>query len=360
MNQKEYEASQWLHEALHAQGRTREAYVRKIQEAIGSSALPKYMSPAMNGILMKEYGDFPTTWADYAERETVASPTEATPYYEFELDDSQVPSKRGGKSTHKNGLAAVAEFEAYPAATLRSSEAKLATRKNGLMVPLSWEAVKNGKVDIIPRIMKSLGRRAKEEENFAAASVLVDANGVNAKNFTTARKNLLPGNPELTYESLRTAIQFLGTVEYNGRRIAMPAKYVLVVPSALAQKAHDIVSIKEVRTTEGNDTFISSNSVAGKIAKVVEVPELGMIGGAKADKAWFLLPVPGSMPNPGVVNVFLLGHEAPVISVKSTTNIGPDEGEFDDDTWKTKIRHFVSGGMLKSEATLASKGDKSA
>lgn len=355
MRKEEYNASCLLNEALNAEGYALTKATNKLREAISTSKFPVYLSPALNGILLEEYEKQISNWRDYADEEEVMS-FEAQPFYELELDDTDVPGSKDGNTFHKNGLAAVGELDAYPAASLKSSATKLATRKNGLVVKFSWEALKNGRVDLVKRTMKNLAFRAAQEESFAAASALVDSNGVNAQNFKAANSNILTGNPELSLEGLDKALDFMATVTYDGSRIVMPVKYNLVVPTALARRAEQIMAIREVRTTVGKTETITSNPVAGKIAKVIEVPELGAIGGAAADKAWFLIPVKGSLPNPTVANVFLAGEKKPRIFVKRNTDMNPEDGDFLDDSYQTKVRHVVAGAMLKTVGTLASNG----
>lgn len=355
MRKEEYNASCLLNEALNAEGYALTKATNKLREAISTSKFPVYLSPALNGILLKEYEKQVSNWRDYADEEEVMS-FEAQPFYELELDDTDVPGSKDGQSFHKNGLAAVGQLDAYPAASLKSSVTKLETRKNGLIVKFSWEALKNGRVDLVKRTMKDLAFRAAQEESFAAASALVDANGVNSQNFKSANSNVLTGNPELSLEGLEKALDFMATVTYDGSRLVMPVKYNLVVPTALARRAEQIMAIREVRTTVGKTETITSNPVAGKIAKVVEVPELGVIGGAAADKSWFILPVKGSLPNPTVANVFLAGEKKPRIFVKRNTDMNPEDGDFLDDSYQTKVRHVVAGAMLKTIGTLASNG----
>nr|DAW16083.1 MAG TPA: major capsid protein [Caudoviricetes sp.] len=355
MRKEEYEASCLLNEALNAEGYALTKATNKLREAISTNRFPVYLSPALNGILMKEYEKQISNWREYADEEEVTS-FEAQPFYELEFDDSDIPGSKDGQTFHKNGLAAVGQLDAYPAASLKSSATKLATRKNGLIVKFSWEALKNGKIDLVKRTMRELAFRAAQEESFAAASALVDAGGVNAQNFKAANANVLTGNPELSLEGLEKALDFLATVRYDGSRLVMPTKYNLVVPTALARRAEQIMAIREVRTKVGSKETITSNPITGKIAKVVEVPELGVIGGDAADKSWFLLPVKGTMPNPSVANVFLAGEKKPKIFVKRNTDMNPEDGDFLDDSYQTKIRHVVAGAMLKTIGTLASNG----
>ena len=57
--------------------------------------------------------------------------------------------------------------------------------------------------------------------------------------------------------------------------------------------------------------------------------------------------------------MFLSGHETPRVFVKRDTNSSPEDGSFDDDSYETKVRHFVQGGFISDVATIVSDGSGS-
>src|SRR5690606_33929530 len=117
----------------------------------------------------------------------------------------------------------------------------------------------------------------------------------------------------------------------------------------------NILSITQVDRVEGVGTdtetrYITGNPVAGQISKVVATDKYTQLGGDADD--WFLIPAPGSKPNPALVNVFLAGHESPEVFVKRTTFSDPADGAFENDDWESKVRHVVSGGTIDLRGAL--------
>lgn len=356
ISKTQFEAAELLDEALNGSGQTRDRAVRLIQEKISTSDLPVQLSPAMTRILMNRYQEIPSTWTEYAARMTVDN-FESNEHYTFEFGDEDIPSKKDGRAFHSGGLAPIGELGEYPVIRFTASGIQLRTQKSGVKIGISWEAIqRSGNVQIIRRALTEFGERAKRSENFAAAGQLVNADGISA-NFT----NRLDKNPVLSLESLEAGLAQIATSkDAKGRRIVVPTSFNLVVPSTVAPLAQSLMAIREIRrTTAGGDEYTMSNPVAGKIAKVVEVPELHVLGDGAADNAWFLLPTVGSGAQDSVVNVFLSGHETPRVFVKRDTNSSPEDGSFDDDSYETKVRHFVQGGFISDVATIASDGSGS-
>lgn len=356
ITQEQFDAAYLLEEALNGEGRARDTAVRRIQEKISTSDLPIQLTPAMTRILMNRYQEVPTTWTDYAARMVVDN-FESNEHYTFEFGDEDIPSKKDGRAFYSGGLAPVGELGEYPVIRFTASGIQLRTQKSGVKIGISWEAIqRTGNVQLIRRALTEFGERAKRSENYAAASQLVNSTGI-SPNFT----NRLTGNPALTLQAMEDAFaEIAQTKDKKGRRIITPTSYNLVVPSTLAPTANNLVAIREIRrTTAEGDEYTLNNPIAGKIAKVVEVPELSIISDGAADNAWFLLPTVGSAPQDAVVNVFLSGHETPRVFVKRDTNSSPEDGSFDDDSYETKVRHFVQGGFISDVATIVSDGSGS-
>lgn len=83
-------------------------------------------------------------------------------------------------------------------------------------------------------------------------------------------------------------------------------------------------------------------------------PYISRLGGNATQ--WWLVPVPGTTPNPAIVNLFLQGYEQPQIFVKRTTTSAPEEGAFIDDSYETRVRHVVTGAFIDPAGTLKSDG----
>lgn len=333
----------------------------RLVEAISSSDLPVQLRPTMTLMAEQGYEEVTSVWTEYAKKETTPD-FESHRSFLFEWGDEYIPSKKDGKKFNTGGLAAVGELAEYPALTFSATPNEIKTRKNGVRVPISWEAiVRSGNFGLVQKAMAEMGRRAKRQENYEAASQLVSEEGLNKTNFNSGNKNVISKNPELTLESLEKAVMSLGIVhDEKGNRIAAPTKFNLLVPSALKPLADALVGIQKftVKDTAKGLEYEKPNVIAGRIAKVIEIPEFSIIGGEKADKAWFLLPTT-DFTRPGVVNVFLEGYDTPQVFVRKTHDGAPEAGDFDHDAYDTKIRHVVAGGMISTVAMLASDGSGS-
>lgn len=353
MTERQFKIGDMFLEAIHGD---RLAQNHLLQEAITTSDVPTALQPTMEIMMRESYNEVTSNWTEYAGRESTPD-FDGHPSFTFEWADSNIPGKKDGKQFSTGGLSAVAEMGEYPAINFTASEQEIKTRKNGVKIGLSWETIlRTGRFDLIKRAMQEFGRRAKQEENYEAARQLVNATGLNTANFRAGNGNTLEGNPALSLAALESAFATLATTKRNGRRIATPAQYNLLVPSTLKPLADQLVSIPSFEREDANGKYTIGNPVAGKIAKVIEVPEFSVISDGAADTAWFLLPTVGSSAQPNVVNVFLDGEEAPKIFVKGDTNADPKEGNFDHDAYETKIRHVVAGGFIDPTATLGSTG----
>ena len=353
LTQKQYDAAMLLSEALNGEGRVRDNAVLKLQEGISTSDLPVQLSPALTRIYVDRYQEVPSTWTDYAER-LVVDDFESNEYYEFEFDDSDIPGKKDGRSFYSTGLAPVGEFGEYPVIRFSASGIKLDTQKSGVRIGFSWEALRRrGNVQLLRRTMQEFGARAKRTENLEAAGQLVTKTGINARNI----KNRVDGNPALSLAAVEKALaQIAASKNAKGRRIITPPTYNLVVPSTLAAKAESLKAVQEIERVVDGDTLRLSNPIAGKIAKVVEVPELTTIAEDNANDVWFLVPTIGSGTTQNIVNVFLSGHESPRVFVRKDTNSSPEDGSFENDSYETKVRHFVKGGFISDVGMIASDG----
>lgn len=356
ITKRQFEAAEMLSEALNGEGLARERAVRRLQEAISTSDIPVQLGPAMTSILMASYNEVFTSWSEYARR-IVVDDFESSELYTFEFRDPEIAGVNDGDPFYSGGLAGLGELDEYPVISLEASGVKVKTRKAGVQIALSWEAIRrNGKINLVREALTDFGKRVKKNENFQAASQLVDSDGVRA-HWT----NRATGNPELSLGALENSFLDLAVLtDAKGRRITSPSQYNLVVPPALKPIADGIVGIGRLTRTdaEGN-TYEMNNPVAGKIRKVIEVPEIGAIAGANADKAWFLLPDANELPLPHVANVFLSGEESPRVFVKKDTNSSPEDGSYDNDSYATKVRHFVSGAFGSADATIVSDGSGS-
>ena len=358
---KQVQAAKWLKEALEGNVDSK----HKLAEGISTSDIPVQLTPTLSYIALGAYNEVIGIWPDFASREVVQD-FQSNPYMSFEFGDEDIEAATAGIRHIEGGLANIPEYDEYPVLRLTASEFSISTRKNGVQIKFSWESLyKTRNFGILKRTFEEFGKRAKRTEDIEASKILVNATGINTTHWKAANQNVLAGNPELSMDALEAAFKAVALqTGKNGVRITAPAKYNLVVAPSLATVAAQILAVTEIEvqvTGAGGKVTKSKtgNPVAGKIGKVVENTYLPQIAGATADKAWFLVPVPGSTPNPAVVNVFLEGEEGPKVFVQRTTNSAPEDGAFIDDSYSTKTRHVVAGGFIDPAGTIASNGSGS-
>lgn len=349
LTEKQVKAAELLHDALDGDRRAKDL----LAEGISTSDLPVQLTPALERIALNEYAETPSVWGDYAATETVSS-FESSPYYSFQWSDEDIPASNGGKAFVSGALPHIPEYDEYPVLRFAATEQSLQTSKNGVQLKVSWETlVQTRNFNLLARTLREFGRRARNTEDVEATKVLLPGAG----NFTDTQ---LAGNPELSIPALEAAFDAIARQTYNGNPVVVPSGYKLVVGPALALTARQIQSVTSIERVETDGDVetrtVSGNPVGGRF-EIVENPWLPVLG-APAD-AWWLIPNPGTTPNPSVVNVFLEGEQGPKVFVKRTTNSAPEEGDFTDDSYSTKVRHVVQGGFISGAATAYSNGSGS-
>ncbi len=348
LNEKHIEAAKVLEGALHGDIKAQ----NRLVEGISTSDYPVLLAPALNKILLKEYDAQPLIWTKIASRETVDDfrPQDFLTS-EFDETDPDIEPSTAGESHFPGGLARVPEYGEYPRIRFTASGLSLQTKKNGVAMQISWEAIVNDRnFQLLRRVPTEFGRRAAIQEEVEVIRLLT-LNTVWTGDYALA-------DTPLSLEGLQAAYDKISSTGYG--RLA--SSYNLVVPNELEVEAKRILAIQGVETetsvTVGDTTTVtretSGNPVAGKINEVVSTDKYTALGGAATD--WFLIPVLGSKPNPALVNVFLSGHERPEVFVKRTTFSDPSDGAFQNDDYESKVRHVVQGGTLDMRGALKVDG----
>lgn len=332
----------------------------KFIEGISTSDLPVQLAQTNTAIALNDYEDVPKIWTEWASR-IVLPNFEPQTYKNFQWGDEDVEPENAGEKFYTGGLAHIPEYGEYPVLRFTASDKFLTLQKNGVQIKFSWESlIATRDFGMITRTWAEFGKRAGVTENIEATKPLVKSTGINTDFWNVGNQNIVTGNPILSRESLQNAFAQLATQTYNGRRASfVPSGYKLVVPRTLEFTAQEILDADKitVSTTTGNKTSVveTANTMRGKFSIVVN-DYLTQVAGANADKAWFLIPTPGSSLNPNVFNAFLAGNETPKIFVEKTTTAAEIDGAFIDDSYSTKTRHVVSGGFLQPQGTIASAG----
>lgn len=351
VTQKQYDAAKLLEGALRGDAADQIRFV----EGISTSDLPVQLSPTLTKIALETYAEQETIWRQFASRETL--PDFGTQeYYSFTgWGDEDVERETGGDTFVAGGLPTVPEYDEYARLRFEAAGQNLKLKKAGVAVQFSWELLRSTRnFGLIQRAFSEFGRRAAVKEDHEATKQLLSAT-----NFSAGNGNIATGNPALSVSALEAAFQQITTqTDAAGNRIVAPTRWALVVPSALELTAQQILNITGTDRVETDGTTevryrSEGNPVSGKVS-VVSNPYIPLLGGT--DTNWWLIPVPGSTPNPSVLNLFLQGYENPQIFVKRTTTSAPEEGDFIDDSYETKVRHVVTGAFLRPEGTLMSAG----
>lgn len=324
----------------------------KLIEGISTSDFPVQLAPALNRIVLDNYAAQPKIWNEWASRQ-VFDDFRETEYMQFAWDhtDPDVPGNNSGYTHFPGGLPVIPEYGEYPVIRFEATGQGLKIHKNGIQIKLSWESIVNDRsFNLLRRIPAEFGTRAAVQEDVEATRPLLST-----VNFAAGNGNLVTGSQwALSIPALENAFQHIATQEYNGNKVVPATSYKLVIPASLEMTARQIKSVTQIERISGVGTAneerqVLGNPVAGKFDIVVN-PYLTAMGGA--DDVWYLIPTPGSTPNPNIINGFLSGHENPEIFVQKTTTGDPVDGAFLDDSYSTKTRHVVTGGFVRPEGTF--------
>lgn len=358
INKKHLEAARLLEGALEGDIRAANRFSESLQyglkEGISTSDLPTALAPTLSRLALNDYAEQEKIWSAWAGREVLPD-FDTQEYYSLTpWGDQDVEPSTAGDTFYSGGLPTVPEYGEYSRLRFDASAKGLRLKKGGVAVQFSWESLLNPRnIGRIPRAFAEFGRRAAVKEDHEATKPLLDF----TENFIAGNGNVLAGAPALSIEAIEAAIEAISNQTYNGRQVTVPSSFALVVPQSLeftARRIQAIDSVETVTTVGDTETRMrSANPVAGKFTTVVN-PYLTQLGGTAT--GWYLIPKPGSTPNPSVVNLFLQGHERPEIFVKRTTNSAPEDGSFENDDYETKVRHVVTGAFIEPAGTMFSAG----
>lgn len=317
----------------------------QVMESLTTSDFPILLGAAYGREIQQEYGAIEPVWTRFATRKTVPDFRERT------LVDIM-----GGRSA----LEKVREATEYPARKAAESKRSFQVDKYGARFPLTWEMVKNDDLGAFRDFPQRLAVAARETEERIALAPLFNAAGTGLSSFLTPRVN---AGKDLNRANLNAAfIDIAGRRDYDGRPVIV-TKPILMVPTALAQTAADIISV-----TENVDPVTGDKRTGNGLTFTPEVvvdPWLDIVGQGYANnaKTWYLLPGPQTSVKPALAVAFMNGEETPDLRVKNDqgTRIGggsisPESGSFDDDTIQYRVRHIVGGAGLYDDAIYVGVG----
>lgn len=322
----------------------------EVMETMTTSDFPHLLGAAYARELLAEYQGIAPVWPQYSSRAVVE-----------DFKPKKLVDLLGGRA----GLSKVKEGAEYKARALSEAKYEFQVEKYGDRIPLTWEMFINDQLGAFRNLPGRLGVAARETEDRVAASAFfnADGTGLNTGFYKSANGNAPQTGAALDRANLRDALQAISSrKDPDGRPIVVQGS-VLMVPPALQFVAQEILDATEVRTTDGNVTTTSRNSLAGTVRLVVN-PWLPIAapGYTNLDKTWFVLPDPNG-PRPAHVTGFLRGNETPDLRTKADTGdrvgggqITPEEGSFDDDTIQYRVRHVTGAATVIPTATFVGVG----
>lgn len=336
-----------------------------LKEALSTSDFPLVFQNLVNAGLLPKYAEAPQTWQAYSKR-VVLSNLRPQQFYELGTTTDNLPDQQGGKARVSDTLPNVPELTEYPTIGWTAATQDIETEKNGARVAFSFETILNDDLNQLADLPGALVQLAKNTEDAKTTGVLVTASGINVANFNGINA---PETAALTYDSLRDAIRKIRSRKVDGRPVTT-GPLVLLVPPALEYVARDILSTttwEETVTVNGVERTYTRNADFGSGVTLVVNEWLSTIDQtANADSTWFLVPAAGTNNGrPAIVTTFLRGHETPELRAHNLTGqylgggaVPYTEGSFTHDDVELRLRHFVSAGFVKPEATYASDGSQ--
>ena len=196
-NERQIESAKLLFRALEGDRKAG----RQLAEAISTSDIPSFMTPAVNAIFLAEFADTPVMWNTIAD-EYRTDRFQNIEWYGFDFDPSALEGEIDGDEYVGYGLPGVAELGEYPATSFSTETLGGELRKFGIRVRMSWEtSLKTGSFEWLPRAARQLARWAAEQEDIALVKEFITSAGVVNAGFSDA-----PSNPALSYTALEAAM----------------------------------------------------------------------------------------------------------------------------------------------------------
>lgn len=318
------------------------------EEAMSTDDFPLLFGDVIDRVLLRAYQEFPVNFGAFVDTKTVRDFREVK---RFAID--------GSEST----LGEVPQGAEYPESDLSETEYKYSVKKHGRALPLLWETLINDDLDAFRDIPVRFGRAARRSEVRFVTELYIDENGPHASLYTAGNNNIISGNPALSTDGVATGIETLLTqTDSEGEPIMIDA-ITLVVTPALKVEADRIVNTTEYRVDEsGNTRVVQGNGLGGTLAVVVD-PYIPLVAStANGSTTWALFADP-NVSRPALEFGRLRGHEQPEIWVKTPNaqrvgggDLGPDQGDFETDSVRYRVRHVFGGTRVDPKATVASNG----
>src|SRR5690606_33957074 len=234
----------------------------------------------------------------------------------------------------------------------------------------------NDDLDALSELPNTLGLAARRTEERFVTALYASETGPNPTFYSVANRNVIspetagagaPTNPPLSITAMQYAMQVLAQqVDSDGGPIYVES-VVLEVPPALEVPANNIVNATEILAAAGggdgvsNDQLRTRNWMANRITVKVN-PWLPIISTTNGNTSWYVhgSPIAG---RPAMEVGFLIGHESPELWMKApdAVRVGgglvrPEEGDFEHDGIRYRVRHVLGGTLMDPKSSVASNG----
>lgn len=323
----------------------------QVREALSTSDLfVSATGDVLDRELLAQYSAIQAEWAGFATRTLVRN-----------FKPKKMIDILGGRSA----LDRVPELTAYPGAESDTREFEIQVAKFGRQFGFSWEAMVNDDLDELMQIPTRFADAASITETNAALEQLAnlttgapntgffkDYSAVDG--YVGSGLNTAPVSAVLNEANLQTAVEAVTQRKDNEGNIVPAPRLKLVVGPAQAFTARRILNATELRVTNGSRTTLEPNPLRG----LVDLEVVSRLPGL----AWFIVPTPGQ-GRPAIAVAFLRGFETPDIRQKAAAGqrmgggqVGPEDGDFDDDSVRYRVRHVTGAAKVDPIHTYAATG----
>lgn len=320
----------------------------QVREALSTSDLFVSASgDVLDRELMQAYDGLQAQWAGFATRTTVRN-----------FKPKKMVDILGGRSV----LDRVPELTAYPGAEYDTREYEIQVAKFGRQFGFSWESMINDDLDELMTVPGRFAEAAIITEDDSALSLIANTTtgAPNTAFFKDYSGDEIPGpdttpvSAVLNQANLQTAVETVKQRRDHQGNLVRTGRLILVVGTAQEFTAKAILNATEIRDTSGSRTIIRPNDLRGTVDLVV----LDTLPGL----AWFILPAP-NQGRPALAVAFLRGFETPDIRQKDGAGtrqgggqVSPEDGDFDDDSVRYRVRHVTGSASLDPLHTYAATG----
>lgn len=325
------------------------------EEAMTTSDFSLLFADILDRQVLGAYQDWPSTWQQYARRGTVRDFRNVK---RFTLD--------GASST----LAEVPERGEYPEAAVVPGSYEYKVTKRGRRLDWTWEMRVNDDLDAFRELPLILGRAARMTEDKFVTELYATSGGPNSTFFSAGNGNVVTGNPVLSVEALETAMMDIAAQRDSDGNPIFIEMMNLVVPPALEVVANNILNAVQIDAASGGGDGTGSNQLrvnnwlARRIKPIVN-PWLPIVDTTSGNSAWYLFGQTMA-GRPAMEVGFLRGHEQPEVFVKAPDSMrvgggmAPvEDGDFETDAIRHKVRHVLGGTLMDPKMGVASDGSGS-